>query len=155
MDTWRARATFVVDGTGTIDVTRQAPIKRTYRGIDAMGLFTYGKALSESTTQNLPAPNIRNQITTTIGIQRDGIVIAAATCQRRFMPPGVGTRDVREDGLVGEFFEPAGTGRRPGLVVLGGSEGGIDRYGAAGLARVATPCWRWHTSACRLFPQNW
>ena len=131
---WRARATFIVDGTGTIDVTRQAPIEGTYRGIDAMGLFTSGKALSESTTQNLPAPDIRDQITTTIGIEREGIVIATATCQRRFMPPAVGTRDVREDGLVGEFFQPTGTGRRPGLVVLGGSEGGIDRYGAAGLA---------------------
>lgn len=39
----------------------------------------------------------------------------------------------RGDGLVGAIFRPPGEGPRPAILVLGGSEGGLD--GAAGLAR--------------------
>lgn len=41
---------------------------------------------------------------------------------------------VREDGLVGVLFRPAGTGVRPGVLVLGGSEGGLPEGSAAALA---------------------
>lgn len=40
---------------------------------------------------------------------------------------------VRDAGLVATFYRPAGARRLPGIVVLGGSEGGIE--GAEGLAR--------------------
>jgi dienelactone hydrolase len=132
--TWRARATFVVDRTGTINLDRQAPIEGTYQGVDTMGLFTSGEPVNDPATQNAPPPDIREQISTTFRVEREGVVIATASCQRQVMPPAVRSRDIRDDGLVGEFFEPTGTGPHPALLVLGGSEGGIDRYSAAGLA---------------------
>lgn len=132
--TWRAQATFLVDPTGTIDVARQAPIEGTYRGVDAMGLFTSGQAANDPGNRNPPPPDVRDEIVTTLRVEREGTVLATATCGRRFMSPAVRTREVREAGLVGELFEPAGAGPHPALLVLGGSEGGIDRYNGAGLA---------------------
>ena len=40
------------------------------------------------------------------------------------------------DGMVGEFHPGVGKGRRPGMLVLGGSEGGLTS-GAAGAQRLA------------------
>jgi poly(3-hydroxybutyrate) depolymerase len=37
------------------------------------------------------------------------------------------SREVREDGVVGTRFTPAGEGRHPALVVLHGSGGGINK----------------------------
>ena len=39
------------------------------------------------------------------------------------------------DGLVGQFHPGVGKGRRPGMLVLGGSEGGLTS-GAAGAKRL-------------------
>jgi dienelactone hydrolase len=56
---------------------------------------------------------------------------AAATYFRLFVPsavivePGPTGRRVSESGLLGNFYPGRGTGRRPALLVLGGSEGGI------------------------------
>src|SRR5580693_2276076 len=37
-DAWTANASFIADGDGRIDVTRMAPSKGSYTGVDAMGL---------------------------------------------------------------------------------------------------------------------
>jgi hypothetical protein len=42
--------------------------------------------------------------------------------------------EVKENGLVGRLFEPEGKGRRPGLLILSGSEGGVNETEAGLLA---------------------
>src|SRR6202012_5706417 len=42
---------------------------------------------------------------------------------------------IRERGLVGTFYLPSATGRFPGVLVLGGSGGGIPGQRAEALAR--------------------
>jgi dienelactone hydrolase/uncharacterized protein (DUF2141 family) len=41
-------------------------------------------------------------------------------------PEGVVRTDVRDGGLYGELYAPAGARKAPALLVIGGSEGGID-----------------------------
>lgn len=43
------------------------------------------------------------------------------------------TRPIREDGLAGLLHTPAGPGPHPGVLLLGGSEGGVPDNGVAGL----------------------
>ncbi len=72
---------------------------------------------------------------TTFDVEAEGQKIASATYKRWWVKPDVKISDVRGDGLVGKFFEPQTTGRpAPGIIVLGGSEGGVDDYTAAGFA---------------------
>ena len=42
-DAWTANASFVADGDGCIDLTQMAPVKGSYKGVDAMGLFWSGE----------------------------------------------------------------------------------------------------------------
>ena len=49
------------------------------------------------------------------------------------MRPGTGMSEVREVGLVGMFFTPAGQGTFPGIIVLGGAEGGLNSEDVAAL----------------------
>ena len=39
--------------------------------------------------------------------------------------PGPGGKPIRQPGLVGNFYAGAGAGRRPAILLLGGSEGGL------------------------------
>lgn len=48
--------------------------------------------------------------------------------------PGIRITDIHENGLVGKLFEPQTKGRHPGVLVLSGSEGGINNWNAALLA---------------------
>lgn len=45
--------------------------------------------------------------------------------KRRAVAAGVRVTPVRDEGLVGAFYEPAGGGRHPTIIVLGGSGGGV------------------------------
>ncbi len=64
-------------------------------------------------------------------------------------PDGVTRTDLREDGLYGEFYAPEdAAGPLPGLILIGGSEGGIDAISAmaapfaeAGYAALAIAYW--------------
>ena len=50
------------------------------------------------------------------------------------MGPGIAREPVRDDGLVGTFFAPADGTARPGVLVVGGSDGGLSEGMAALLA---------------------
>lgn len=122
---WQAYAGFYADAQGRVEVARQTPRNGTYSGVDSMGLirsmnlpgvdhnrarFTYKRA----------APLIFN-----FSLESGGRILASAEIVRRFMKPEVRVLDVREDGLIGTLFVPPGAGTFPGLIVLGGSEGGL------------------------------
>jgi len=117
--------TFVAGADGRVDVTRAAPVKGDYSGVDAMGLFWsvrrehggVGPPLAEET------PDERSDWTLTASI--DGRVVADKTVKRYAVDPAVKVRRVREHGLVGTFYEPPGDSRHPAMIVLVGSGGGI------------------------------
>jgi dienelactone hydrolase/uncharacterized protein (DUF2141 family) len=47
-------------------------------------------------------------------------------------PAGVTKTIVRDEGMLGAFYMPEGTAKRPALLVLGGSEGGLGASSAVG-----------------------
>lgn len=54
-----------------------------------------------------------------------GRVVAATEVQRLFVADDVLTMRVRERGLSGLFFQPASSGPKPAVIVLGGSSGAL------------------------------
>lgn len=66
----------------------------------------------------------------TFTAEAGGRVIAAQTIVRRPVAAGVRIVPVRERGLVGTAYYPPGTERRPAMIVLPGSQGGIPLPGA-------------------------
>jgi dienelactone hydrolase len=107
-------ATFVADESGRVDVTRMAPTSGSYKGVDATGLFWSSEATARTPVQQ------RWQLAAEVA----EVVVATATLQRHTVAPGVRITPLRVSGLVGTFYEPAGGGRHPAVLVLSGSGGG-------------------------------
>lgn len=127
---WQSEASFLADGRGRIDLGRQPPTQGDYRGVDAMGLFWSMKPVA-SAAQSAPPRRpfiVRGVLRETVmefELLIENRSAASARLLRYFVAPEVRISEVREDGLVGRFYEPAQSGRRhPAVIVLGGSGGG-------------------------------
>ena len=63
-----------------------------------------------------------------------GTPAVSASCEPLIVADSVTSSVVREDGLVGQLFRPAGPGPHPGVILLRGSEGGLIASYAAFVA---------------------
>jgi dienelactone hydrolase len=130
---WESYATFAADGDGIVDLATQAPITGTYSAVDGMGLLWSMVPDGRGPEQPYYANwDTRFKLVTVTG-QTEAHEIGPAYHRRIRLPETIGRTilTAEEDGLVGEFFTPGGTGPFPTLIVLGGSGGGTDTAKAA------------------------
>jgi len=117
---WSASATYKANGAGVVDLARAAPGSGSYHGVSPMGLFW---------SQHLVgAGGAANGLTvTTLAVRAGGQRIGAAAVTQRLVGPGVAehTERLAKVGFVGDYFTPPGSGRRPAVIVWGGSEGAL------------------------------
>jgi dienelactone hydrolase len=66
-------------------------------------------------------------------LEVDGQVVATDRVQRLFAAPSVKATDVRESGLVGRLFLPPVRRKAAAIILLGGSEGGLETGAARGV----------------------
>lgn len=118
---WTSRATFRADFRGTVDVSEQAPLGGSYTGTNPMGLVwsAYGMGTSYAISMR-PRPLL-------ITAEVDGRK-ASVRVVRNLLTDAIQSTDVRDRGLYGRFFRPAGGEPVPGVLILGGSEGGLASY---------------------------
>lgn len=137
-DTFSSSATFVADRQGRVDTARQAPVAGSYSGVDALGL--YWSVTPRPTTPDDPPVG-----QTIVTVRADGRVASARPALRQ---PDADRYSVRRDtpfpGAV--YARPAGGGRHPVIIVLGGSEGGASTaesmaplFAANGYATLGLP----------------
>lgn len=148
---WRAEASFRADAKGVIDVSTQAAASGTYTGVEAMGLFwsarpeapvaaparpggeaAITRMLEPPAAVAFPRP-ATGPIETIIEAVADGQVLASTTLVRPITTADVSVTEIGEDGLIGRIYEPSGT-RHPAVLVVGGSNGGIQPTYASVLA---------------------
>jgi dienelactone hydrolase len=121
---WSSHATFVADPDGAIDMARVSPAAGSWHLADASGLLwsmQLDPAVVErhAFTVQRPDPVVVN-----LRAEVDGQPAATATLVRRFMRAGIERHEIREDGMVATLFHP-GNAPRPGVILLGGSGGGL------------------------------
>jgi len=122
-------AEYEVASSATIDPARQRPRAGTYKGVDPFGLWwSMASAAGRPFTRDL------RPIATTVTAEIDSRVVAQIQLDRLRVAPDVITRPVRTEDLVATLFLPGTSGPFPGVVVLGGSEGGIAQ--AEGLSAL-------------------
>lgn len=146
---WESHAVFTADDRGEVEVGKQAPSAGSYKIADPMGLFwsmaaslppligpppAGTKDKAPAAKDRPPAPKISDPRVTKLTVEADGKVVASAEVNRWYLRPGTRIRDVKENGLVGRLFEPETPGRYPAVLVLSGSEGGMNETDAALLA---------------------
>lgn len=129
---WSSSATYVATGDGTVDVRRARSLGGSYRGTHEMGLFWSMRPSGRHIGLLRPAPG-PNRVTLTASV--DGQTRARRRIVRRTASPGIRTIRLRppESGLYGDFYRPPGHGRRAAVLVLGGSEGGLQTSQQAAL----------------------
>jgi dienelactone hydrolase len=127
---WASQAEFAADDTGTVDTSTQAPVDGSYRAVSAMGLIWSMKPAAKG-VQSYSTPSGVEIVH--FELMRNGTQISTADLERTFYPAGL-----QEINLTGELHGllvlPEGFGPHPGVLVVGGSEGGTPRRPAIWLA---------------------
>jgi dienelactone hydrolase len=129
---WAARAEFAADASGVVDTSVKAPVKGSYRTVSPMGLVWSMTPAARDVHVYRPPHELQPQ-TITFHLIADAKESASAQLEQ--MPVAEGVRMVTLEGeLVGQYFMPPGGGKHPGVLVLSGSEGGMQTRRAAWLA---------------------
>jgi dienelactone hydrolase len=131
---YRSHAVFTADASGVVDTAMQAPAEGTYEGVEPEGLVW---------SMVLETSEMAAHYDVTYTVERAGAPVAEATLVRRPLDDDLVLTRVSDDGLVGAFYVPETPGPHPAILVLGGSEGGLDSvafsaayYGSFGYATL-------------------
>lgn len=132
MEAYRSRTLLRADAGGTIDLRRDAPLPGSgYSNVDPAGPFW---SMGADRLAGLDALSALPAGIFAAGELRAGEVVLqleiagavqAQQVVRMGVAPGVATQEIREPGLTGFFALKSGSGSRPAIVLLGGSEGGL------------------------------
>ncbi len=129
---WRAQVRVQAVAAGTVDLQRDAPLAGgSYEGVSAMGLLWSQAPEQPGAPREVFGAELAAPLATEFTLERaDGTRLHAPMVQQ-LAAPGVTRREVRERGLSGTLFLPAGPGPHPAVMVLNGSGGGINEPRAA------------------------
>jgi dienelactone hydrolase len=130
---WTSQADFSADAQGTVDTSRQAPIAGSYKDVSAMGLVWSMMPHSGKEGHYQPPKKFAPQ-TIEFQLVRKGEQLATARLEQVAIAEGVERIPVHDGDLRGVLFLPPGNARHPGVLALGGSEGGYPARRGAWLA---------------------
>lgn len=129
---WRSSADFRSDDKGDVRLRTSVPLRGSYEGADANGLLWSlapdDRPKAEATRLSLDPLRVGLEAVT------GGRRLGAAEVTIEQVGQGVTQVPIREHGLYGELFVPAGEGPHRPVLVLGGSEGDVNPRVAAFLA---------------------
>lgn len=126
---WTAQATFRAGDDGVVDPAVQAPSAGDWEGADALAPL-YAMACRTMPGAH-PLPGEGNAERVAFSVSVDGRPLATAVAMRWHRPAEVEVHEINDSGLAARLFVRRGADRRPAVVVLGGSEGGIDAAAAS------------------------
>ena len=144
---WRSAARFRACGQGRVDLERDAPIATSPTG----SAYTFRSPMGLVWSQAPETPGASREVfgaepaaplETDLTVERADAPPLAGRFVQRLAAEGVTRTEVREAGLVGTLFTPAGPGPHPAVMVLNGSGGGINEpraalYASRGYAALA------------------
>ncbi|HEV7236298.1 MAG TPA: acyl-CoA thioester hydrolase/BAAT C-terminal domain-containing protein [Ktedonobacteraceae bacterium] len=130
---WEAYAEFQADEQGRVDVATQKPLAGTYNNADPMGIVW--SMLPTGEKQNILFAKVQaTHIPLLLSVEVAGETVTRVDMDRKLATPEIERTQVREAGLFGTFFQPAGSERVPAVLLFGGSSGGLNESKAALLA---------------------
>jgi dienelactone hydrolase len=119
---WESSGEFVTDGVGRVDLSTATSTGGTYQGVDPHGLFWSMRPPEEA---QAPYPVVEaDDVVVLLGVDLAGTTVARTTLRRVVRHPDGAAVPVAEAGLQGDLYLPPGDGVWPGVLLLGGAEGG-------------------------------
>lgn len=129
---WSSEAQFAADAQGNVDTSKQSPEKGSYKDVSSMGLVWSMMPAAKDVAAYRSPRDLSPQIIDFV-LLRDGKQIAAAQLEQLRIADSVQSINI-DDKIHGVLFVPPGSGPHPGVLVVGGSEGGLPAEKAAWLA---------------------
>ncbi|WP_367352405.1 acyl-CoA thioester hydrolase/BAAT C-terminal domain-containing protein [Achromobacter animicus] len=128
---WQAQAAYTAGEDGVVDLTREAPDSGDYTGLSPMGLI-WAQSPEDGKSREYFNHPVTDALVTDVVARVEGAE-ARASFTQRLASDGVTRVEVREEGLVGTLYLPAGSapGSHPAVMILNGSGGGINEPRAA------------------------
>ncbi len=127
---WTSYAEFMADDRGMVELAKHVPDAEasTYDTADAMGLI-WSQLPQVESAREVFNQSVFDPLVTTIGV-RSGVNNVSATLVQRIAIE-VKRIEVDEEGVYGVLFLPDDPTPKPAVIVLGGSEGGLQEHQAA------------------------
>jgi len=130
--TWAAQADFAADSTGSVDTSKLAPLNGSYRTVSALGLVWSMRSKDFNVHLYEPPHNFQPQ-PIQFRLLVNGQEVSSAQFTQLAIRPDI--QQINVDGVIhGILFLPGDSARHPGILVVGGSEGGYPGRKAAWLA---------------------
>jgi dienelactone hydrolase len=137
MNTWTSEAVYKVDSSGTVDLERQAPVSGSYEGADIFGLLWSMKAANADPKKPVAyrGDGVNGWMVDLTATDSSGNT-ARTRFRCAYQMPGEALVRVplEQDGLRGFLYYPAEGESFPGVIIVGGSEGGLFEGWAKALA---------------------
>jgi dienelactone hydrolase len=145
---WASEVVLRADRGGSLDLAEAVPLSGSYQGADAMGhIWSMVPAtvlrgsedqrrefLRETRINQFAIEDVAQPTIVTLRLEREGESPLTTSYERLNLAPDVRAESLHHGRLRGLFFSPEGEERRPGLIVLAGSGGGVNSGTAALLA---------------------
>ena len=133
-EAWHSSADFVADAQGAVDVSTQAPVAGSYNEVSAMGLIWSMRPKEKDVASYRYPRELASQIIKFHLLRKAHSEEGATALLEQVLL----AKDVRrvnvQGGLHGVLLEPASAGPHPGVLIVGGSNGGLPVQRAAWLA---------------------
>ncbi|MDP9008466.1 MAG: acyl-CoA thioesterase/BAAT N-terminal domain-containing protein [Pseudomonadota bacterium] len=130
---WRSDAVFIANDQGQIDLDRQAPQSGSYVSADVMGLFWSmrpDKEPKRADHLSFAIEDFSKPVMTKIDVTDTSGATVSASIERRYARMGVRSVAVH-DNVVATLYEYDHQAALPGVLVIGGSDGGPGAPGVA------------------------
>jgi dienelactone hydrolase len=134
---WESEAVFEADASGTVDVGKQAPVSGSYAEADIFGLlWSLKQADPNAKKPNRYLHDEINGWTVDLSVTNEGGATASARLRCVYQMPGrpLVRVPLETDGLYGFLYHPAQGGPFSGVIILGGSNGGLYEWLAQAFA---------------------
>jgi len=137
---WLSQAVFQANSAGRVELARQSPITGSYKGVDPMGLFW-----SMQSRNVIPGAELDENVcgsfcfANTLRVYDGKQLVAEKIICRCLQSDEISHIDLDEDGLIGRLFMPEVDSAKPLVIVLTGSNGGLQTGTAAMIASHGIP----------------
>ncbi|RQW18805.1 hypothetical protein EH196_17740 [Bacillus sp. C1-1] len=127
----RSRAVFRSDVNGEIHPNKTSPLSGSYLAVDAMGLFWSMEKVNRKQAVEKEQKVAPRHYMLTLRHQEE--TLDSISIRRYWYCSSITRKAVLEEGIIGTYFYEKGV-RKPTVLIVGGSEGGIYEEYAAALA---------------------
>jgi len=127
---WESFAVFEANSNGYIELDKAKPIEGSYQDVNGMGLIISMKPVSittEKRSKQLSQVPYYKKYHITFNLEVNGVQVDTIEIERYFQSENIISTEINQDGLVGRFFTNSDSKLRPGIIVVSGSDGRIEK----------------------------